>query len=907
MIEPRLASSATASDVSDPLIQVVNEVRDRFTTTLPSWQITRSSDPMEQWLQFHNPAVTLPLQGWKLHISAHTSSACEVLHSVLPILLTHAGSFKMTSSLSRLALLNQGRAGNSQIGKFITVYPRSDDEAVTLAVLLDKATQDLEGVSIPSDRALRPGSLIYYRYGGFSSQLLVQNAIGLIIPAIRAPEHELEPDLRHVPYKAPSWATDPFIRAGVAADLPAFQRILAQQYVLASIIATSINSTIYLGCDLEAARTCVIKGPGFAHYNNYDSSSRFKVQYEMQILQQMMPNAHIPTPFAVVEQDRNHYLVMEDIEGETLDAYRNKRMARGQYVSLEKLFSWSRHLCQLLDSIHERNLIYTDMKPSNVMLNEEGLIYLIDFELTHEAGDADPKWHGCGTPGYMSPAQQQGQPATVADDIYGYGAFLYAMLTGAEPSYAPLARPLLDRPSGLLRPGLSRALQGIVERALAADPQVRYRSMSDLSAELDHAEQEGAFSPVPFGGEPFALDEAARAHYSELAHKLLATLCHTVSRHADAWESAHPISYGLLARDINTGNSGTLLAMAELSEEFADARGKALLQASSAWLDASLPKSIQPLPGLYVGEAGVGTALLRAGQLLRDTTLLQKAALRGHTIATLSYGSPDLFNGTAGRLRFHLFLWHVLQDDAALQAAQACGSHLLETALSNAHGDVWWRIPEGYDSLSGQEYLGYAHGAAGIADTLLDLFDVTGDERLLPAIMGAGQWLARLAQPGLDDLSGLNWPRVKGEPPTAAFWCHGAGGIGRFFLHASQTGLFPDAAIIAERAAIMVARGTRNAGPTHCHGLPGNIEFLLDMYRATHNAAYTTEAYALAKLLEAFAQEQEGNLVFPSERPDTFTPDYMVGYAGVALCFLRLSAPERIPYQLSSAGFRYRA
>jgi hypothetical protein len=59
--------------------------------------------------------------------------------------------------------------------------------------------------------------------------------------------------------------------------------------------------------------------------------------------------------------------------------------------------------------------------------------------------------------------------------------------------------------------------------------------------------------------------------------------------------------------------------------------------------------------------------------------------------------------------------------------------------------------------------------------------------------------------------------------------------------------------------------------------------------------------------MEAFAQERDGFLVWPSELPSMVTPDYMVGYAGVAACLLRLAAPDSRPHGLSRAGFRYRA
>jgi lantibiotic modifying enzyme len=119
--------------------------------------------------------------------------------------------------------------------------------------------------------------------------------------------------------------------------------------------------------------------------------------------------------------------------------------------------------------------------------------------------------------------------------------------------------------------------------------------------------------------------------------------------------------------------------------------------------------------------------------------------------------------------------------------------------------------------------------------------------------------------------------------------------------------VLPEAASLAQGAAQMVARGARWIGPTQCHGLAGNIEFLLDMYQETNDQVYLTEAQSLARLLEAFASERENGLVWPSDDPAVFAPDYMVGYAGVASCLLRLADPERRPHGLSRADFGYRS
>jgi lantibiotic modifying enzyme len=203
-------------------------------------------------------------------------------------------------------------------------------------------------------------------------------------------------------------------------------------------------------------------------------------------------------------------------------------------------------------------------------------------------------------------------------------------------------------------------------------------------------------------------------------------------------------------------------------------------------------------------------------------------------------------------------------------------------------------------------YLGYAHGAAGIADTLLDLFEVTQNERFLTLALGAFRLLERLALPALTDQSGLNWPLYafdKKREMAGIYWCHGATGIGKFLLHMDELKLASQTHELVRRAARTVAHGARWIGPTQCHGLAGNSEFLLDMFQWTGDQTYYTEALTLAGLLETFAVEQKGRLVWPADDPSCISPDYLIGYAGVLSCLLRLADPKHRPHLLSRRGF----
>jgi lantibiotic modifying enzyme len=91
-----------------------------------------------------------------------------------------------------------------------------------------------------------------------------------------------------------------------------------------------------------------------------------------------------------------------------------------------------------------------------------------------------------------------------------------------------------------------------------------------------------------------------------------------------------------------------------------------------------------------------------------------------------------------------------------------------------------------------------------------------------------------------------------------------------------------------------------------CHGLAGSIELLIDQYQITYASAALTRVDDLGQLLLAFSQRRNDQLVWCSDNPALATPDYMIGYAGVAMTLLRLSDAEHRPRQLSLAGYSYR-
>lgn len=872
------------------------------------WHVEQDISSREMWIRVRNARAVTPEQGWKIHVSATVTSAVEVLRRALPVLLGEDAAFKVTASVQYLALLNEGAGGLSQVGKFITVYPNDDAQAVRLAVALHEATHGLPGPAVPSDRPLRPGSLVHYRYGGFNSRLM-QTSLGEVLPALTTPDGDLVPDRRLPAYLAPDWVTNPFIAAGVVAEPASQSGLVGGRYLLIATLQQSPRGAIHLAVDVRTPRRCVLKQAYRDAMTGLDGrDARDRLRHEAEVLTCLSPDPRFPSMFDLVEHAGDLFLTMDDIEGEMLAEYVGNLAKQGRFVSGEQTVVWGRELAALLAVVHSKGFVHRDLKSTNVIVAPDSRLRLLDFDVACEQG-TDTPLYGLGTYGYMSPQQQIRQPASISDDIYALGALLYFIATGADPSLAPRERPLLGRPLELMNPGIGPGLVQVISRCLDPDPARRFPSMAALDTALAAIGARASVIAPPFGHEPAReAEERARHRYHALARRLGDSLCKAAqpvpNEQGVEWSSTHENSGGVRARDLNIGSAGVVLALAELSAACGQPEHRSVLAAGAQRLITAPHPEGAPLPGLYVGEVGIGAALLRAGQILGNPDLVAAAVERSRLVASLPYASPDLYNGTAGRLRFHLFLWDETQDPEQLRYAIEAGEWLLATAEDSGPGGYCWRIPPGYGGLSGGAYLSYAHGAAGIADALLDLYEATGEARFLSAAKGATRWLVRSAVPALDDRSGVDWPVTEGGALFGPYWCHGAAGIGRFFLHAAQLGVLPEAAELAARAARTVARGARWANSTQCHGLAGNIEFLLDVFQATCDTTYLAEARSLAQILEAFAGERDGMAVWPSEQPTIVTPDYMVGYAGVATCLLRLSDPERRPHLLSRRGFQ---
>ena len=217
-----------------------------------------------------------------------------------------------------------------------------------------------------------------------------------------------------------------------------------------------------------------------------------------------LSHPHICTLFDVGEDEDRTFLVMEYLEGETLD----DRLTRGPLPPGD-VMQYAMEIADALDHAHRNRIVHRDLKPSNVMLTASGA-KLLDFGLARRPALAEPAGASIstlsfdqqkitaegtivGTFQYMAPEQLEGKDADARTDIFAFGAVLYEMATGrrafAGASQASLIASILTgHPPAISStgtdPGLPPAFDHVVERCLAKNPNDRWQTARDLKLEL---------------------------------------------------------------------------------------------------------------------------------------------------------------------------------------------------------------------------------------------------------------------------------------------------------------------------------------------------------------------------------------------------------------------------------------
>jgi eukaryotic-like serine/threonine-protein kinase len=263
--------------------------------------------------------------------------------------------------------------------------------------------------------------------------------------------------------------------------------LLNGRYRLDAQIGAGGMSTVYRAFDTVLERQVAIKLMHREIASDSDQLERFR--REARAVAQLN-HPHVVGVIDAGEDNGTPYIVFEYVEGETL----KDRIRRYGRLPVGEAIAYAIEIARALGAAHEQQIVHRDVKPQNVLIDEEGTAKVTDFgiarSLTEEGLTADGRV--LGTTDYVSPEQALGQDVGPQSDLYSLGIVLFEMLTGDVPFHGEnqvavaMKHVREELPDVLLRrPEASSTLASVVDRATAKDVARRYVSDSDLIADLE--------------------------------------------------------------------------------------------------------------------------------------------------------------------------------------------------------------------------------------------------------------------------------------------------------------------------------------------------------------------------------------------------------------------------------------
>ncbi len=264
---------------------------------------------------------------------------------------------------------------------------------------------------------------------------------------------------------------------------------LSGRYRLDVQIGAGGMSTVYRAFDQTLERVVAVKLMHREIASDSDQLERFR--REARAVAQFS-HPHIVGVIDAGEDDGRPYIVFEYVEGETL----KERIRRCGRLPVDESLAYAIEITRALGAAHARGIVHRDIKPQNVLIDEEGMAKVTDFGIARSLDEEGLTADGrvLGTTDYVSPEQALGHAVNGQSDVYSLGVVLFEMLTGDVPFHGEnqvavaMKHVREDVPDvQRLRPGLSASVASVLDRMTSKDLARRYPDAASLEDDLEEA------------------------------------------------------------------------------------------------------------------------------------------------------------------------------------------------------------------------------------------------------------------------------------------------------------------------------------------------------------------------------------------------------------------------------------
>lgn len=842
-----------------PIPEYNSVVTDLLQVAGNGWTSTRDGF----WFFVH-PGNGLPIQGWKIHVSATIDNAASVLRRAAKIALAHDVSFKFALDRNVLATMSSKRWARGGSGKFITMYPPDLPRFKNLLEDLYAELHGEEGPYILSDKRYKDCRVLYYRYGGMQRTSRI-DVTGDKVLVLISPDGEAVPDVRTPYFAPPSWASDPFPTEASASGQGI---VLNGRFRVKKAIAFSNSGGVYVADDQQTGREVIVK-EARAHtaMDDRGNDAIKLLKNEQKVLELLKDTGIAPQPVDAFYGWENFFLVEEYLEGlnirEIMLTQSPLMLVRPSLEDSERYFETHRRIfkafAQAVDLLHQKGLVFGDLNATNIRIDPETYaVRLIDFESVFKF-DSDQATY-LFTPGFKSAASIRQNTQTFADDLFALAAnalymlFPIAALATLKPDLFDTVLKTVLHDIGWSETGLFNLISGLARNELTPG---RACELLDNPAQIQ----------APHFADDIDADDTEEIA-EELGQFILASIR---PDRDDSLFPADPFLHRTNSLSLGFGASGVLYTLKKCSLE--------IPTHATVWLEQKLDQvAREPLPpGLLTGASGIAWTLWELGFEERATALMRRANQSSLLKAHHSY-----LYGMAGIGMANLHFYVRTSNTDYLAVANDLGDSLLASARGNEKGLYW--------EAEGLLHLGFGYGQSGVALFLLRLAQLTGYDQFRAAGRRALEF--DLSHAEEREKGVLSFPRTPGDPTALPYLEEGSAGIARVAI---RYGLWD------ERLEMILAETHRKySGYVGLlYGLSSFVDVLTDAYLFSKNVKYLEMAKRpLTGIRDLYLIKQPRGLATPGDNLFRISCDYATGVAGVMRTLHRFTHHEKADFVL---------
>jgi serine/threonine protein kinase len=788
----------------------------------------------------------LPLQGWKVHVSANIWNGSLILEKAARVALASGVPFKFALDRNVLSLMSSKMWPRGGSGKFITMYPSDLSCFKSLLEHLYAELHSDEGPYILSDKRYKDCRTLYYRFGGIERNTRI-GITGEKVLVLISPDGEAVPDIRTPYFTLPPWVTNPFpVQESGNRDLT----LNAGKYRVKKAFAFSNSGGVYLAEDRDTGREVVIKeARPHTLMDDRGNDAIILLKREQEILELIQDTGVAPKPLDSFHEWENFFLVIEFLDGVDI---RELMLTQSPlmrvnpsledtsrfYETFRRIF---KSFSQALNLLHERGIVFGDLSANNLIIDPSTYdVKLIDFEGAFRPGVDEPTY--LYTPGFKSASSIRKNVSDFEDDLYSLAAtMLYMMFPiGAlsslrEDLFDTVLRAILTD-IGWLHTDVFDIINGLSKNEMTC---LRAYELLDKPTRI-----------LP----PRYVDDVDADSCKEISQELGSfVLANLRDGKKGSLFPADPFIHQTNSLSLGFGTCGVLYSLKKCGFEIPKSAYDWLEQKLDNVTNDDLP------PGLLTGTSGIAWSLWDLGFEDRAAELIKMA----NQSALLKRHHSYLY-GMAGVGMANLYLYFRTKKSEYLEMASDLAESLLKTAQESDKG-IYWES----DKLI---HLGYGYGQSGVALFFLRLFQLSGKEKFLSEGRRALEF--DLSHSEERENGVLSFPRGPGDPTVQPYIEEGSAGIARVAI---RYGLLDQMNMILSDA------HRKYAGFAGLmYGLGSFIDILTDAFRFSNNVKFLEMAKRpISGIRDIYLIKQSSGSATPGDGLFRISCDYATGVAGV--------------------------